>query len=87
VNFNFTIFCFFFTGLNVVFDHRRVDDSDAAVTGIVTLTELYYASFKNFDSYPIARDVLVILWLRLIQAATHTFSSRIYADLKLKYQV
>lgn len=78
---------FFFTGLNVVLDHRRVDGSDVAVTGIVTLTELYYASFKNFDGYPVARDVLVILWLRLIQAATHTFSSRVYADLKLKYQV
>ncbi|KAE9537938.1 hypothetical protein AGLY_005910 [Aphis glycines] len=73
-------------GLNVVLDHRRVDGSDAAVTGMVTLTELYYASFKNFDGYPVARDVLVILWLRLILAATHTFSSRVYADLKLKYQ-
>lgn len=28
-----------------------------------------------------------MLWLRLIEAATHTFSLRVYADSKLNYQV
>ncbi|XP_026818694.1 uncharacterized protein LOC113557398 [Rhopalosiphum maidis] len=73
-------------GLEIVLARLRIDGSEAAVTGIATLTEFYYASLQNFDGYPITRGVLVILWLRLIQAATHTFSSRVYADLKLKYQ-
>ncbi|XP_022179280.1 uncharacterized protein LOC111039925 [Myzus persicae] len=74
-------------GLNVVLDHWCDDDcSEFAVTGIMTLTELYYASLQNFDGHPIPRDVLVMLWLRLVQAATHTFSSRVYMDLKLNYQ-
>jgi len=53
----------------------------------MTLTELYHVSLQNFDGHPIPRDVLVMLWLRLVQAATHTFSSRVYTDLKLNYQV
>jgi len=53
----------------------------------MTLTKLYYTSLQNFDGHPIPRDVLVMLWLRLVQAATHTFSSRVYTDLKLNYQV
>lgn len=77
----------FFTGLNVVLDHCCDDGLDVAVTGIITLTELYYASLQNFNGHPIPRDVLVMLWMRLVQAATHTFSSRVYTDLKLNYQV
>ncbi|KAL4098666.1 hypothetical protein QTP88_023218 [Uroleucon formosanum] len=73
-------------GLNVVLDYCCDDGSDPAITGIMTLTELYHASLQNFDGHPIPRDVLVMLWLRLVQAATHTFSSRVYTDLKLNYQ-
>jgi len=76
-----------FTGLNVVLDHCCDDGSDPAVTGITTLTEFYYTLLQNFDGHPIPRDVLVMLWLRLVQTATHTFSSRVYTDLKLNYQV
>lgn len=64
-----------------------LDDSDDTETEKVKLTELYYFSRKDFDSHLIARDVLVMLWLRLIETATHTFSLRVYVELKLKYQV
>lgn len=65
-----------------------LDVSDGTEIERVKLTELYYYSYKHFDDHStIARDVLVMLWLRLIEAATHTFSLRVYVDLKLKYQV
>lgn len=64
-----------------------LDDGDGTETEKVKLTELYYVSHKHFDGHSIARDVLVLLWLRLIEAATHTFSLRVYVDLKLNYQV
>uniref|UniRef100_A0A2S2QY77 Protein broad-minded n=1 Tax=Sipha flava TaxID=143950 RepID=A0A2S2QY77_9HEMI len=74
-------FCGSFEGLQML-----LDDGVGTETEKVKLTELYYISHKHFDGHSIARDVLVMLWLRLIETATHTFSLRVYADLKLKYQ-
>jgi len=73
--------------LRILLDDR--DDGTRPTVGAVTLAELYRLTYRRFDDsrFRIDRDVLVMLWLRLIEAATHTFSLRVYADSKLNYQV
>lgn len=74
------------TGLKFLLDYDQGNDGLNAA-GRMKITELYHISYEQFDGHLIARDVLVMLWLRLIEAATHSFSLRVYAEFKLKYQV
>ncbi|VVC26296.1 Protein broad-minded [Cinara cedri] len=77
-------------------NHRSLHSSLKVLLGddglkvSVQLSRLYRLSYDRFDDrdngYPMARDVLIMLWLRLIEAATHTFTLLIHADLKLNYQ-
>lgn len=73
------------TGLKILLGDDGRSETSAELTG------LYRLSYGSFDDggggRPISRDVLVTLWLRLIEAATHTFTLRAYADLRLNYQV
>lgn len=82
---NIFLFTDIFIGLKILFDDCNVS-SDIEVER-PKLTDLLYFTYDDFDGHPISRDVLVMLWLRLLEAVIHTFSSRIYVDLKLKYQV
>jgi len=78
-------FCgdYFRTGLKILLDNG--DDG----SGRSTLAELYHLSYERFDDsrFEIGRDVLVMLWLRLIEVATNAFSQRVHVDSKLKYRV
>ncbi|XP_050545245.1 uncharacterized protein LOC126907730 isoform X2 [Daktulosphaira vitifoliae] len=61
--------------------YHREDDKNVA-----KLANIFHLSYENFDDYSIPRDVLIFLWLRCIQAATHSFISRVYLESQLKYQ-
>lgn len=77
------VLLFYFIGMKILF-------GDGGPVTSEQLTRLYRLSYDRFDDdvgRPITRDVLIMLWLRLIEAATHTFTLRIYADSKLNYQV
>ncbi|XP_050421307.1 uncharacterized protein LOC126833806 [Adelges cooleyi] len=61
--------------------------ADGGSQGAVTrLSEIYLLTYEDFDKYTASREVLVALWLRLIQAATHSFVSEAFAESQLRYQ-
>lgn len=74
-------------GLKFLLNNDQGDDDLNTAGRVKKITELYHFSYEQFDGHLIARDVLVMLWLRLIEAATHSFSLRVYTEFKLKYQV
>lgn len=78
---------FFFLSFDRSIGLRILLEDHDGIVGRAKLTELYYLRHEDFQGHPIGRDVIATLWLRLIEASTHTFSSCIYTDLKLKYRV